>query len=185
MGDSWLKTIVRVVTPNAVSTLLEVFSYYFVNAMVTVSAVIFIAGARTMVITTKIKELQYYTKFNEIFVLSLLILITNLAAKGLFGYLAGGRCKNKRRKTIMKNWKKAAVMGCLAAVLAAAAAVTGCQKKEAQVIIYSNADDEAVEAMKHALDGNGYGENIYSRPLAPRSWEANCWQKERISRLTW
>ena len=72
-----------------------------------------------MVITTKIKELQYYTKFNEIFVLSLLILITNLAAKGLFGYLAGGRCKNKRRKTIMKNWKKAAVMGCLAAVLAA------------------------------------------------------------------
>ena len=108
-----------------------------------------------MVITTKIKELQYYTKFNEIFVLSLLILITNLAAKGLFGYLAGGRCKNKRRKTIMKNWKKAAVMGCLAAVLAAAA-VTGCQKKEAQVIIYSNADDEAVEAMKHALDGNGY-----------------------------
>ena len=31
--------------------------------MVTVSAVIFIAGARTMVITTKIKELQYYTKF--------------------------------------------------------------------------------------------------------------------------
>ena len=27
MGDSWLKTIVRVVTPNAVSTLLEVFSY--------------------------------------------------------------------------------------------------------------------------------------------------------------
>ena len=57
----------------------------------------------------------------------------------------------------MKNWKKAAVMGCLAAVLAAAAAVTGCQKKEAQVIIYSNADDEAVEAMKHALDGNGYG----------------------------
>ncbi len=31
----------------------------------------FIAGARTMVITTKIKELQYYTKFNEIFVLSL------------------------------------------------------------------------------------------------------------------
>lgn len=87
MGDNWFKTILRVVTPNAVSALLEVFGYYFVNAMVTVSAVIFIAGARTMVITTKIKELQYYTKFNEIFVLSILILFTNLAAKGLFGYL--------------------------------------------------------------------------------------------------
>ena len=88
MGDTWLKTIVRVVTPNAMGTILEVFSYYFVNAMVTVSAVIFIAGARTMVITTKIKELQYYTKFNEIFVLSLLILFTNLAAKLIFGYFA-------------------------------------------------------------------------------------------------
>ena len=88
MGDSWAKTIFRIVTPNMRSTILEVFSYYFVNAMVTVSAVIFIAGARTMVITTKIKELQYYTRFNEIFVLSLLILATNLAVKGLVGYLS-------------------------------------------------------------------------------------------------
>ena len=78
MGDTWTKTVVRVVTPNALSTLLEVFSYYFVNAMVTISAVIFLAGARTMVITTKIKELQYYNKFNEIFVLSLLILFTRI-----------------------------------------------------------------------------------------------------------
>lgn len=91
MGDTWLKTIVRVVTPNAMATILEVFSYYFVNAMVTVSAVIFIAGARTMVITTKIKELQYYTKYNEIFVLSILILVTNLAAKALFRFLATER----------------------------------------------------------------------------------------------
>lgn len=87
MGDSWIKTIVRIITPNMVSTLLEVFGYYFVNAMVTVSAVIFIAGARTMVITTKMKELQYYTKFNEVFVLSLLILATNLAVKGILAVL--------------------------------------------------------------------------------------------------
>ena len=56
MGDSWIKTLARVVTPNAASSLLEVFSYYFVNAMVTISAVIFIAGARTMVITTSWPE---------------------------------------------------------------------------------------------------------------------------------
>ena len=73
MGDSWFKTVIRVITPNAISSILEVFSYYFINAMVTVSAVIFIAGARTMVMTTKIKELQHFAKFNEIFVLSILI----------------------------------------------------------------------------------------------------------------
>ncbi len=99
MGDTWLKTIVRVVTPNAIATILEVFSYYFVNAMVTVSAVIFIAGARTMVITTKIKELQYYTKYNEIFVLSIFILVTNLAAKNLFHYLATERSRETGRLT--------------------------------------------------------------------------------------
>lgn len=59
MGDSWIKTIIRVVTPNALSSLLEAFSYYFINAMVTISALVFIAGARTMVLTTKIKQLQY------------------------------------------------------------------------------------------------------------------------------
>lgn len=84
MGDSWFKTVIRIITPNTFTTLMEVWSYYFINAMVTVSAVIFIAGARTMVITTKIKELQHFADFNEIFVLSILILATNIAAKGLF-----------------------------------------------------------------------------------------------------
>lgn len=110
MGDTWLKAIVRVVTPNAMGTILEVFSYYFVNAMVTVSAVIFIAGARTMVITTKIKELQYYTKFNEIFVLSLLILFTNLAAKLIFGYFATDRSKVREKRARKKALKKAQAM---------------------------------------------------------------------------
>lgn len=88
MGDSWLKTILRVVTPNAGAALLEAFEYYFINAMVTVSAVIFLCGARTMVITAKIKELQYMAKFDQIFALSLLILATNLLAKGLCRLLA-------------------------------------------------------------------------------------------------
>ena len=97
MGDSWFKTVIRVITPNAISSILEVFSYYFINAMVTVSAVIFIAGARTMVMTTKIKELQHFAKFNEIFVLSILILLINLLAKGVFSYFSKQR---RERKTL-------------------------------------------------------------------------------------
>lgn len=99
LGDSWIQTIMRVVTPNVFSTLMEVFSYYFVNAMVTVSAVIFISGARTMVITAKIKELQHYAKFNEVFVLSLLILLINILAKVLF-QVAG---KKRRRNPVTEN----------------------------------------------------------------------------------
>lgn len=100
MGDNWLKTVLRVVTPNAIATILEVFSYYFVNAMVTVSAIIFITGARTMVITAKIKELQHYAKFNEIFVLSLLILILNIAAKALFGKMTNYRKKEENKRSL-------------------------------------------------------------------------------------
>ena len=95
MGDNWFKTIVRVVTPNAGPTIVEVFGYYFINSMVTISAVIFIAGARTMVITTKIKELQPFAKFDEIFVLSLLILATNLAVKAILWLMT---YKSKKEK---------------------------------------------------------------------------------------
>ncbi|MGI6011935.1 MAG: extracellular solute-binding protein [Ruminococcus sp.] len=160
MGDSWTKTVVRVVTPNAVSTLLEVFSYYFVNAMVTISAVIFLAGARTMVITTKIKELQYYNKFNEIFVLSLLILFTNLAAKAIFGRLARKSEKGERAvsRKAAERWQKAIAGVAIVAVAGTFTfTVAGSRGTEGEkVVIYSNADDEAVECMKAALDENGY-----------------------------
>ncbi len=95
MGDTWIKTVIRIITPNAKNSLIEVFGYYFVNSMVTISAVIFIAGARTMVITAKIKELQHFGNFNEIFVLSILILLTNIIAKGLFKFLSNKRSKLK------------------------------------------------------------------------------------------
>ncbi len=95
MGDSWIKTVRRIITPNAVTTLLEVFGYYFINAMVTVSAVIFLAGAETMVVTTKIKELQHFMKFNEIFVLSILILLTNIIVKIVLEYIISRRNANK------------------------------------------------------------------------------------------
>ena len=162
MGDNWIKTIARVVTPNAISTLLEVFSYYFVNAMVTVSAVIFLAGARTMVITTKIKELQYFNEYNEIFVLSLLILVTNLIGRDLFRKMAeiSRRKENKtnmNKKIRKMSFKKVAAFTLAAAVTVSGISLTGCGGGSGdQVIIYSNADDEAVEAMKNALDSNGY-----------------------------
>ena len=54
----------------------------------------------------------------------------------------------------MKNRKRAAALAMVCA-LGAMTALTGCQKKAQEVVIYTNADDEAIEAMKNALDGNG------------------------------
>ena len=94
MGDSWVKTVWRVIVPNSLPTIFQMLQYFFVSAMVTISAVVFLTGARTMLLTTKIKELQYFEKFEEIFVLSLLVFFTNVAAKLIFDALASYAEKN-------------------------------------------------------------------------------------------
>jgi len=81
MGDTWTRTIMRVIIPNSIATLVEMFVYYFINSMVTISAIIFLVTARTAVVTSKINELQHFASFNEIFVLSILIFATNISMK--------------------------------------------------------------------------------------------------------
>lgn len=83
MGDSWLKTVWRILIPNSKVTIVDIFAYYFFNSMVTISAVIFLTSANTMVITAKLKELQHFGRFNDIFMLSLFLLVINLAMQGL------------------------------------------------------------------------------------------------------
>ena len=59
----------------------------------------------------------------------------------------------------MKNVKRCTSL-LLAAAMLSAAVLTGCgsgaNAASGEVVIYTNADDEAMEAMKHALDANGY-----------------------------
>ncbi|RKD27170.1 iron(III) transport system permease protein [Caminicella sporogenes DSM 14501] len=81
MGDTWIKTIVKIIIPNSMSTIVEMISYFFINSMNTISAIIFLVTARTSVITSKIKEFQHYANFNEIFVLSIFIFGTNIMFK--------------------------------------------------------------------------------------------------------
>ncbi|WP_102273452.1 ABC transporter permease subunit [Cytobacillus massiliigabonensis] len=97
LGDSWIKTIYRVILPNSVSTVIEMFSYYFINSMVTISGIIFLVTAQTSLVASKIKELQHFAKFNEIFVLSLLIFFTNLLIKLLCDYLQKRQAVNGKK----------------------------------------------------------------------------------------
>ncbi|MGM0828934.1 MAG: ABC transporter permease subunit [Bacillota bacterium] len=86
LGDNWFKTVRRVIIPNSATTILEMASYYFINSMVTISGIIFLITAETSLVSSKIQQLQHFAKFNEIFVLSLLIFGTNLIVKLLFGF---------------------------------------------------------------------------------------------------
>lgn len=95
LGDSWLQTIRRVIIPNSASTIIEMLCYYFMNAMVTISGIIFLVTAQTSVVASKIKELQHFAKFNEVFVLSILIFATNLVIKLLGDYLHKRRANSR------------------------------------------------------------------------------------------
>lgn len=102
LGDSWLKSVVRIIVPNSRATLVEMFACYFINSMVTISALVFLTGSRTMVLTTRIKELQYFERFDAIFALSLMIFLTNVAAKFFFDWLS--------RKRIVRHSASAGVL---------------------------------------------------------------------------
>ncbi|KFI56020.1 extracellular solute-binding protein [Bifidobacterium callitrichos] len=197
MGDNWIKTLIRVVTPNAWPTLLQIFGYYFVNAMVTISAVVFLTGARTQVITTKISALQHIAKFDDVFVLSLLILVVNLVVKGLIALFTRDRSKERakakaKERAAVKTPQVAASFStvrpssqlttaaatfqlpndgnrkakglltgiasavCVALLVTFGAVSTSAAAAGGKVVIYTNADEEAVTAFEHALDDNGY-----------------------------
>lgn len=97
MQDTWFATIRRVVLPNMKATIFQMLNYYFLNAMVTVSGVIFIVSTETMLVSTRIKELQHFAKYTDIFILSLFILVTNLLVKLVLDYLStkGSRQNNE------------------------------------------------------------------------------------------
>ncbi|WP_264740067.1 ABC transporter permease subunit [Cytobacillus firmus] len=106
LGDSWAKTVYRVIIPNSVKTLLEMFSYYFINSMVTISGIIFLVSAQTSLVSSKIKELQHFAKFNEIFVLSMLIFFTNLLVKVFCDFLQKRKSVNESIKITFKSEEK-------------------------------------------------------------------------------
>ena len=53
------------------------------------------------------------------------------------------------------------------------------------MVIYSNADEEAVTAMKNALDGNGYEGKYIFQTYGTSELGASCWRKGQIWRPTW
>ncbi|MFJ7950970.1 ABC transporter permease subunit [Lysinibacillus sp. NPDC096418] len=95
LKDSWIKTVIRIILPNVRPTIIQMFSYYFLNAMVTVSGVIFLVSTSTMLVSTRIKELQHFAKYTDIFVLSIFILCTNLIVKLGCDYITTNKEKTK------------------------------------------------------------------------------------------
>ena len=80
-----------VLVPQTRSTLGEMFVYFFVNSMMTISAVAFLANSRTRPLSLMITSFEATMMLECAAFVSLLILAVNLLVKGLFGLARGGR----------------------------------------------------------------------------------------------
>lgn len=97
LGISRMQLLLRVFVPCTVSTVVEMYSYYFVNAMITISAVSFLANFRTMPLSLLIPQLESQSFVEGTAFVSLLILILNLTEKGI-AFAIKGRIA-RRQKT--------------------------------------------------------------------------------------
>lgn len=86
LGISRLRMILDVYIPSTIPTIIEMYSYYFVNAMITISAVSFLVNFRTMPLSLLIPQLDAQSFIEGTALVSLLILGINLFEK-FFAFL--------------------------------------------------------------------------------------------------
>lgn len=98
LGIGRIRMLKDVLIPQSISTIAEMFSYLFVNAMMTISAVSFLANSTTKPISLMINQYKDYNQFEGAAVVSLMILAGNLLLKGLIGLIR--HCLQKKRKDV-------------------------------------------------------------------------------------
>lgn len=81
LGVSRVHIILDVILPKVLGTLLEMFSYFFVNAMMTISAVSFLAPPAPKVVALMINQFEAQLLMESAAFVSLLILFVNLIVK--------------------------------------------------------------------------------------------------------
>ena len=96
LGVSRFRIIIDVVVPQCKYTLFEMFYYFFVNSMMTISAVSFLANMNTKPISLMIGQFEAQMLYECAAVISLIILIANVMAKIIVTYVT--RIATKKTK---------------------------------------------------------------------------------------
>ena len=94
LGIGRLRVVVDVIIPQCRSTVLEMLSYFFVNSMMTISAVSFLANVNTKPLSLMIGQFEGQVLYECAAVVSLVILSVNLIIKGTV-YLINSRAAKR------------------------------------------------------------------------------------------
>ncbi len=101
LGVSRIKIIMGVIIPQTKYTLFEMFSYFFVNSMMTISAVSFLATSETKPVSLLINQFEAFGMIECAAVVAIIILFTNVAMKLIVGAIKKcGEKKNDNKKTV-------------------------------------------------------------------------------------
>jgi iron(III) transport system permease protein len=76
-----------VIIPLTASTIIEMWSYFFINSMMTISAVAFLSNVKTRPLSMMIPSFEANMQFESAAFVSLLILAVNITMKGLMGII--------------------------------------------------------------------------------------------------
>lgn len=102
MKVPWYKTFLKVSVPISLPAILEIFMFYFVNSMVTVSAVVFLYSANFKVASIAITHMEESGDFAQAAAMSLLILLVNIGVRAAYELIVK-RLKNPKKKEVFKN----------------------------------------------------------------------------------
>ncbi|MBP3581831.1 MAG: ABC transporter permease subunit [Clostridia bacterium] len=100
LGISRVRIVFDVIIPQCKNTLLEIFSYFFVNSMMTISAVSFLATRTNKPISLMINQFEAFNMMECAAVVALLILFVNVIMKTIIYFIKRKGVKNVNKKSI-------------------------------------------------------------------------------------
>lgn len=106
MGVSWYKIIFRVIIPLSLDSILESFSYYFINSMITISAVVFLYTSHSRVISVMMISKSDSGDIGAASAIAVTIMITNIIFKIIFKYLISFIKEIKYKKQRLERIEK-------------------------------------------------------------------------------
>lgn len=84
MGIPWYKTFSNVTFPMCLESILEIFFYYFVNSMVTISALVFLYTSSLNLLSIAVINLDDTGEIAKASAMSIVILLTNIIIKIIY-----------------------------------------------------------------------------------------------------
>lgn len=84
MGIPWYKTFSNVTLPMCLESILEIFFYYFVNSMVTISALVFLYTSSLNLLSIAVINLDDTGEIAKASAMSIVILLTNIIIKIIY-----------------------------------------------------------------------------------------------------